>query len=238
MTKTEQQTTKPKTKKSILRSFIGAVFTAFWLGLLVLISLNAYHWSRKGYNTMMLNLNNDYQTEVSSLMIRNNAFATYIVSVFKFINSKFKKIQPLLQHTKDKTKEITQTKNKNNFISGLLTGTSGYLQKIGCMLWACFKILLFKCISIFGAALIYLFASLLGALDGLVSRYIRTAEGGRESTFIFHKMTNAVIQFPIWLVVIYLISPALINPMLIIALLALSFFVVFNIATSNLKKFL
>ena len=75
-------------------------------------------------------------------------------------------------------------------------------------------VLLFKFINIVGAALIYLLAALFGACDGLVTRYVRTAEGGRESTFIFHQMTNMVIQIPVGLIMIYLISPVLINPTL------------------------
>jgi len=244
---------KPKRRKSALHRFIGAIFTAFFLGMLVLVVVNIYQWNSSGYDAMMQNLNSHYQTEMSSLMVRNGAVAVYTIAMFQLINSKFtqwisnskREIQSLeaskhisfLQSVRNKAQQFNQH-TKSNFVDGMLSGAFGHIKQIGCMLWASFIVLLFKFISVFAAILIYIFAGLLGALDGLVVRYVRTAEGGRESTFIFHKMTNVIIQLPIWLIIIYLISPVLINPMIVIALLALSFFVVFNIATSNLKKFL
>ena len=242
---------KTKKKKSALRRFIGSIFTAFFLGILVLVIINAYQWHNKGYNTMMFNLNGQYQTEVTSLITQNSTVAAYTIAIFQLINSKFtnlvssskEKIASLksLQHFRflqNKTKKTKKTNRQRNFITGMLNSACGYLKQIGCMLWASFILLSFKFVSIFAAILIYLFASLLGALDGLVTRYIRTAEGGRESTFVFHKITGVIIQLPCWLIIIYLISPILINPTLVIVLLALSFFTAFNIATANLKKFL
>lgn len=242
---------KPKKSKTMLQRFISAAATAFFLGFLVLVIFNAYMWITKGYNKMIENLDNNYQEKIiSSLTIQNSSISAYSVAAFELINDKFKKW--ILNSEKQfqlwqKNNQFGILQNlptektlvkKANCIEGILESAFSSLQKIGFMLWVCFTVLVFKFISIFGALLIYIFASLLGALDGLVTRYIRTAEGGRESTFIFHKLTDVIIQFPIWLIAIYLISPALINPMLIISLLALAFFVVFNIAASNLKKFL
>lgn len=248
MTEEKSQAKNSKKQKSMLQRFISTSVTAFFLGFLVLVIFNAYEWKTTDYKNMMQNLNNNQEKIISSLSMQNMDFAAYSVAVFQVINDEFK--QWFLGSAKDFQawqknnrfgfflhSENKEPKN-SNFIGDMVSGSFGFLQKVCCMLWMSLGVLIFKFISIFGAFLIYLFASLLGALDGLVKRYIRTAEGGRESTFVFHKMTSVIIQFPLWLIIIYLISPMLINPMLVISLLALAFFVVFNIATSNLKKFL
>lgn len=255
-------------KKSASWRFISAVSWAFFLGFLCLLILNIYEWHQQGFDPMMQGLSAHYASEVDILMQKNMVVGTYSVAALQLLSDKVTMLfgKSDTANTSDTSNQslgnrVGQTiKGRLGFIpfisanheqqnnqhdlkssslfSGVFVDGLSKLAQIGAMLWASFLVLLFKFINIFGAALIYLLAALFGACDGLVTRYVRTAEGGRESTFIFHKMTDTIIQIPVWLIMIYLISPVLISPTLIIGLLALSFFMVFNIATANLKKFL
>lgn len=239
---------KPKRKKSIFRRFMGTILWAFILGFLLLLTMNAFEWYSKGYDTMMNDLQQHYQTELNSLMIRNAFIGSYSMAALQFLDNK---ISSWIMGSEEAAEEIhlphqflfvfvkeKSVEKSDVLFSGALTNSLKGAQKIGGMLWASFLVLSLKFISVLAAFLIYLFAALFGALDGLVVRYIRTAEGGRESTFIFHKMTETIVKIPALLIMLYLISPILINPTLVIILLASSFFLVFNIATANLKKFL
>lgn len=198
------------------------------------------------YSIAAFSLMNDY---VSRLMFRGKQKINQMdnagrLNVFGFLPNE-SAVKNNKQNKRNKSNksafandEKANQGNHNNFMSDIIFSIPVLFQSIVAMLWASFWVLVFKFISVFSAILIYVFAGLLGALDGLVMRYVRTAEGGRESTFIFHKMTDTILQIPIWLIFIYLLSPVLINPTWIIVLLSLSFFLVFNIATANLKKFL
>ena len=252
-------------KKSASWRFIGAVLWAFFLGFLFLLMLNLYEWHREGFNPMMQNLSVHYASEVDILMQKNVVIGAYSVAALQLLNAKVIGSKPASEDTaqgdessvgntvgqavKEKhgfipfvSNHVQQNNQQNSrsasLFSGIFVDGLSTLAQIGAMLWASFLVLLFKFINIMGATLIYVLAALLGACDGLVTRYVRTAEGGRESTFIFHKMTDTILQIPAWLIMIYLVSPVLINPTFMIGLLALSFFMVFNIATANLKKFL
>ena len=99
-------------------------------------------------------------------------------------------------------------------------------------------ILFAKFFSVFVSFWVFLFAAILGATDGLLERYIRTNEGGRESTFIFHRVSDTVIKIPVAILFFYLTIPLFFNPEMIVMVMSVLFFLFFYIATANLKKFL
>lgn len=100
------------------------------------------------------------------------------------------------------------------------------------------KVDLLKFISVLCSFMVFVFAGVLGGLDGLLSRYIRTAEGGRESTYGYHFLADSVFKIPFLLVLVYLALPFSISPLLIVCALSLLIFMFSRISTSHLKKFM
>lgn len=102
-----------------------------------------------------------------------------------------------------------------------------------------FKLDVVKFISVFCSFSVFIFAGFLGLLDGLLTRYIRTAEGGRESTYIYHHLADALFKIPFCLVVAYLALPfPLKNPLILVVILAMISFLFCRLSASNLKKFI
>jgi hypothetical protein len=100
------------------------------------------------------------------------------------------------------------------------------------------KDVLAKTVSVLVSLWVFVFSSLLGAMDGLLNRYKRTCEGGRESTYIYHKVSSSMYKIPLAILVVFLSLPLDINPEIVVILLSITFFMYFYITTSSLKKYL
>lgn len=109
-----------------------------------------------------------------------------------------------------------------------------FSHMVGFVLW----ISVLKVLSIVSAFWLFVFSSLIGSLDGLLSRYIRTSEGGRESAFFFHHVSDVLLSLPALVFFGVLIVPFFISPFWVKSLLAVLLFVFFHTQASSLKKFL
>ena len=100
------------------------------------------------------------------------------------------------------------------------------------------KVDLVKFASVLCSALIFVLAGILGIMDGLYGRYIRTAEGGRESTYVYHHLSDWFFRVPFCLGLAYMAFPFPINPLIVVIFLALLIFVFCRVSASTLKKFI
>lgn len=66
------------------------------------------------------------------------------------------------------------------------------------------------------AAPMMLFIYIVGAIDGLVARYVRTQGGGRESAFIYHRSKFVAITLLGTLLMAVLLSPVVVDPQLVL----------------------
>jgi len=229
--------------KSILSQFVSTVFWSFFLGILILVMISAVQWKKQGYPNMLQNLNSQYFSEVNYLTQHNTFLSNRCVSFFNLLDQKIVSLMTDAKTTFAKSHlnekiSIENNEGHHSLFTSALADSLGGIKKITLMLWESLLILSFKFINVFGAISLFVFALLFGALNGLVTRYVRTMEGGRESTFMFHKMTGMIIQLPLWIIILYFVLPLLINPTIIIGLLTGSLFLVVYIATSSLKKFI
>lgn len=101
-----------------------------------------------------------------------------------------------------------------------------------------FLLVMIKFIGIISSLLLFIFSGLLGALDGLNRRYVRTIEAGRESTYLYHNISALFKQVPMFVVLVYIVAPLTIPTTFIIALISVALFVYCNLFFTNLKKFL
>lgn len=85
---------------------------------------------------------------------------------------------------------------------------------------------------------LFTLAILAGLVDGLSQRAIRTANLGRESTYIFHKSIPVIRKFFVLLVLLWLSIPISIAPSLIFLTIAVLMGLLASLSTSRFKKYL
>lgn len=85
---------------------------------------------------------------------------------------------------------------------------------------------------------LFLLASLVGFIDGLVRRDIRRFEAGYESGFLYHRARAAILPAAILPWVIYLALPVSVPPLLILLPGAALLAFVINITAASFKKYL
>lgn len=182
----------------------------------------------------MFDLDASYKKQLSSISSNNHEIATMYTHGVDRVHSFFHRSWRMGQ------KFINQVPYVHSFMNNPLNQSQikTHIMRFFSILGMTFKLLIAKFASIFVSIWVFVFASILGAMDGLLSRYIRTVEGGRESTFIFHRVSGVVIKIPVAIVFLYLSTPFFLNPKWVVMVMSLLFFGFFYIATANLKKFL
>jgi hypothetical protein len=222
--------------KSITGKFTFVLLVA-WV---IAMGVNMVDWHRKGYTTLMQKLDQNYAEQMKGLFIRNEKMGLYSDAMIIFVEQHtqsffirvIQKIKSLLSSVS--LFNFKPNKREEEFIS--MVGQ--YVIQFLSVVVRATQILFAKVLSILVSFWVYVFYALVGVLDGLVRRYIRTIEGGRESTFVFHKISHLVIQLPVGIVALYLIVPGLFSPEIVVILMSFSLFGFFKIATSQLKKYL
>ena len=233
MKSTAAPATTPHRKKG---GFIGRVLSALVLGLLGSVLINIVDWNIRGYDVVMNKLSDSYENQMNSLTGHNQAMATNIIIGFNAVSSTLNKTvlfsENKLTQLLPGTKKI-QPQHALWFQSVVVT-----IYKTITIIADTVKVMLVKMGSLLCSLWIFIFATLLGLFDGLVARYVRTVEGGRESTFIFHKFTDTFLKFPGLVLLSYLLMPSYISSEMVIMVLSVIFFVTCFTATSQLKKYL
>ncbi|MCE3237398.1 MAG: hypothetical protein K0R24_379 [Gammaproteobacteria bacterium] len=221
-------------------SVVSKLIFVLWVAWVVAMGLNIVDWHRKGYTALIQKLDQNYAEQMKGLFIRNETMSVYSDAVIVLIKQHTQlffivmvgKIKSLLSSVR--LFDFKSDKQEEECMSMI---SQEVIQFLSVMVKTT-QVLLAKVISVLASFWVYIFYSLVGVLDGLVKRYIRTSEGGRESTFVFHKVSNLVIQLPVGIVVLYLIVPDLFSPEIVVILMSFSLFAFFKIATSQLKKYL
>lgn len=221
-----------KKKSTAFGKFVGKVIFALILGFLIGFGINSYCWHKEGFNKTMQRINAVYQQEIDGLSLRNERFAAYFAASINLSGNWLIHFKTSVQAGINKIELFRRWKLATAF-SKAMNGLSKFMRV--CL--GTIKIVLGKLAGIVVSIWIYIFASLLGMLDGLLKRYVRTQEGGRESTFVFHKVSNTVLAIPAYILAVYLVVPLFINPAVVACVMAVLFYWFFSLVTSNLKKF-
>jgi len=100
------------------------------------------------------------------------------------------------------------------------------------------KIFFSKMIVIFMSLPLFLMTGCVGLVDGLSRREIRTAELGRESSYVFHRLSGFVIKGVSILMVGWLILPINIQPSYLFLVASLILMMSISMASSRFKKYL
>ena len=210
-----------------------AMLWGFFIGVLI----NSYLWIKDGYAQFTQNAQATYQQQMDNIALRNQQVAKASARGDVWLQNQW---QHSLHTTRQLSWQVPWLSKLDQYfdVSYYLDNSQVFWHRLVSMLVLTAKVVIAKCISLFASVWVFVFAALIGALDGLVARYIRTSEGGRESTFIFHKVADGLLKIPVILLFLYLTSPFFINPEWVVVLMGVLFFAFFYTATANLKKFL
>lgn len=228
-----------KRKKNMVLKAIGCVLSGIAVGFFLTLIVSIVKAYKSGLLSALSDLLTAYADLVLEIAGRSPNLAGFIldkqalieaeasnslISSGSFIAAHF----PKLMNTPAPSAQIGFALAKiKYYFTGLF-----YLTE-----WS-FKVDLLRFISVFCSIMVFVFAAILGFLDGLLTRYIRTAEGGRESTYIYHHLADSTFKLPFFLIIAYIALPLPISPLLVVAVITLLIFMFCRISAANLKKFL
>ena len=237
-----QNNLQQKQRRGALGNFIAAVKFALILGFVASLLINFYSWYKEGYSyTISQKISPSASRGTSAIAQRNATLAAYCIAVLQLIDSWGNELssytQAQIQHSTliDKSKNFNSNPSNQNIWAQIKKIETGWKHFWGIFLGTTIEVFI-KFASVFLSFFIYLFALLLGAVDGLVEREIRRAEGGRESTFLFHRVADTVLKIPGLILIVFLACPIAINPLIAVYTMALLFFCFANILCANWKK--
>jgi len=237
-----QNNLQQKQRRGALGNFIAAVKFALILGFVASLLINFYSWYKEGYSyTISQKISPSASRGTSAIAQRNATLAAYCIAVLQLIDSWGNELssytQAQIQHNAltGKLKIFNSNPSNQKIWVQIKKIKTIWKHFLGIFLGTAIEVFI-KFASVFLSFFIYLFALLLGAVDGLVEREIRRAEGGRESTFLFHRVADTVLKIPGLILIVFLACPIAINPLIAVYTMALLFFCFANILCANWKK--
>lgn len=99
-------------------------------------------------------------------------------------------------------------------------------------------LVLVKLMILFAAIPLFVLLGAVGLVDGLSLREIRTAELGRESSYIFHQLNKWVFHLVFLMLFIWLAMPVSVEPHWVLMPLSLLFAFMLSLTASRFKKHL
>jgi hypothetical protein len=100
------------------------------------------------------------------------------------------------------------------------------------------QLMLIKLMIVLAATPLFILAVIVGLVDGLSQRAIRTACLGRESSYVFHKLNHYLKRGLIGFLIIWLAVPLALQPSLAFVPIGLLLSLMVTMTTSRFKKYL
>ena len=225
-----------KSPKGFSRFLWGLLSAIFW-GWCLSICIYSVMWYQVGFTSMTQALRSDLAMQRSVSRYADLRSAPIAGKVGDIITTGLNRCKAFFAKMGKPFAKFKLSSLPKSAKQSLLT-VSRFIKRSYSLLTGSGKLVIAKFFSVFISLPVMVFAALLGAADGLLKRYIRTQEGGRESTFVYHRVSDRVIALPVWILWGYLISPFDINPQVVVVLMSILLFCFFNISTANLKKFI
>jgi len=220
-----------------LMKTLWSVFSAIVWGLCIGVAINCVFWYLQGYPKLMQSMKTTYQQQMQGISLRQS-------HVGAILSQKLRTFTHVWQQTEQHGAKVIKQHHLLDhlpFVSKKGDGVPRWGQGIEhflAVMGATLMVMMAKCLSVMVSFWVFVFAALMGAMDGLLKRYIRTNEGGRESTFIFHRVSELMITLPVALLFFYLTLPVFVRPEIVAVGMGVIVFLFFHISTANLKKFL
>ena len=213
--------------KSMMVLMIAFIISVLW---------NTVEWARIGYASMAVTLDKQIQRFANDVIERQPwLLEEFLVLEGKGEEGAHQLALPIIDQTEKVSEQYdrTFTKLKSDLGQVRLFFNEGWnVIKLS------FLLVCIKFISFFSSTLLFVFSGLLGALDGLRKRYIRTMEAGRESTYMYHNISLIFRQLSLLLLLAYLLLPVMIPATAVVIAISSGLFVYCHLLCSTLKKFL
>lgn len=226
-------------KSSNKQTILLQIILAIGFGILINLILVSYQWGKFGFNAALIQVKkanaeqyayfNKTQSSPVGATIARAAEHTRQVFVEGY-DLALKKVRAMLPPN-HKAPAFDRFQSQ-------ITSIKSVFERAMLLFSQSILTVILKLFCLLAGIAMYTMGSLMGALDGLAARYVRTEEGGRESTFFFHHITDKIIRLPPLIILAYLVGVFSPDPGVFVLLLGISLFSFFFIATSNLKKFL
>lgn len=220
------------------KKIINNLFVSMSFGFLIILVLKIVMWQITTFNETATNMIRDINNYANHIIKFDNSIIDSIkIGIDNSIEYIFNKFKNIFSITYDfKLKDYIG--NHSSQAENIIKNGSEALYKFFVILLLTVILLVLKVGALFSSIFLYVSSSLLGFLDGLVSRYKRTMEAGRESTFIFHHVSKILLSIPAFLIFFYVAIPVYISPLLINICIAGLLFAGFRVYGSNLKKYM
>lgn len=226
----EPSVNRTQVKKGVVGSIANGMLLSFFLSILMTLIA----WEYKGYAYVAQQLSSQRVSIMGYLSESNPALLRYNLHVIEKINQSISNgFSQALPSTPDFKKIV-----ESAFFVDLLSKLNAPWHAFQTLMCLTALVFFWKTVGILCSALLFVFASSIGFLDGLVKRYVRTAEAGRESTFVFHRVSQWTLKTAAGLVFIDWVLPVKIHPLFIVIALSMLLYLFFYISSSTLKKYL
>lgn len=224
------------------RGISGASFTvlmAFFWALLVGLMIHGFLWYYEGYAVLMKQLSNSYAQQTAMMQQRANLpeKKNHLIQMMAAYFTQERVV--VMNHTRRwlARAPLVSDAAMSAGVKQALLKPWHFIEDVAALIFLTSKLIVAKLASLLLSIGVFVFAILLGACDGLVARYIRTQEGGRESAFLFHRITEKAVRLPMLCVFLYLASPFFIPPTWVVMFISVLLFSLCRLTTANLKKF-
>lgn len=238
----KHKTTAVPGHEGAVTKFTFGTINAVFFGFLIMLCFNAYMWDRQGYQTLMHALNHEYQLQTQNIFNRDKSASLEYNELSNIdareIDAEKNNINKIIKNNPLNFSTYFTNHKLNISIENKVHLVEKFISKIETISVNTIKIIFAKLTAVFASILVFMAFIILGTSDGLLSRYIRTSEGGRESTLMFHKVSDKLIQASSIIIFLYLICPIFISPEWVVVLLSFLLLMYCRSATSNLKKYL
>jgi hypothetical protein len=219
------RTERPLQETGVLVKQLHNIVRVSVYGVIIALIINAIDCYQHGFKQTSMKITRSYDQALFELGGRSAMAAAYISAGVKIASSYFSTLFSTNQSRWDyqHVNERNMTRVVGESCQIILQTVESHVAKIA---------------AVFSSWFLFLMAYLLGTLDGLTIRYRRTEEGGRESTFVFHKVSQRILSIPTLILSAYLFLPLSFSPLWVVAGVALLLFYFSQVSAANLKKFI
>tara|TARA_B110000879_G_C11169370_1_gene512798 strand:- start:1496 stop:2209 length:714 start_codon:yes stop_codon:yes gene_type:complete len=237
MTNSAQLTKKPK---GILGKVISLVVIGLFINVLYVECIYGYLGFKKSYVMQSKSLQ-----AIGTVIEKNETiFSAWLqekiyeieTGVFKDRDSKYQKY--LLTQIDQKTKGIFKGKHLPEKALEGFKWVKRVVSEQGFLMAVTIKILVGKLFLLILSLPLFILTTLVGFVDGLSAREIRKSELGRESSYVFHRLSGWVMTFIGVSLLIWFVLPLPINPSQVFLPLCIILMFSIRMASSRFKKYL
>lgn len=216
------------------------IFSLFVAGLIHL-SLSSIDIVRQGYPMAYLTLRADIAGEEVALLGFHPVLSSQVayrinqLDNFLHLGKSYLKEKGLTQLKKNNLPVMAKTVEQAR---GLLSKGIALCKKSFALIFSIAQLLFYKCLVFLYALPLLVLSTMVGSVDGLIHRAVRTEEMGRESSFLFHKfsrLSSKVINTAMTVYFVLPISLGLFGFLFPMSVLAC---VLSSATTRHLKKYL